>query len=238
MIPNILFFLSSILFTVGQLGRIQVFYIYEIFYVLFIGYLVYLYKTKPLRKLSEYTFPILLFLGYMFISFGLSFRNFSWDQNLIGFAYLVRLSFYLCSFVYVIYHSVEAKQFRYVSFRNIIVMGLLIIVSSFVQYFLYPDLRNLYYLGWDPHLSRMFGTFLEPTILGAIFGVLIVLINTQYIFRKKVLLYSISAILLIGLVLTFSRGVYIAFMAVLFLYSIKKAPKLFLAAIALLILGV
>lgn len=41
-------------------------------------------------------------------------------------------------------------------------------ILGIIQYFLYPDLRNLYYLGWDPHFGRLFGTLLDPNFTAII----------------------------------------------------------------------
>ena len=44
--------------------------------------------------------------------------------------------------------------------------GLVIVGLGFVQYFFYLGLRNLYYLGWDEHLSFIF-QLLDPNFAGA-----------------------------------------------------------------------
>ena len=50
-----------------------------------------------------------------------------------------------------------------------LISGSLIVLLGFIQLMFYPALRNLYYLGWDEHLYRMFSTFLDPNFAGAFF---------------------------------------------------------------------
>lgn len=95
--------------------------------------------------------------------------------------------------------------------------GMLLTIGGYIQYFLYPALRNLIYFGWDEHLYRMFGTFLDPNFFG-LFLVLFFLFILSCLFalqsHKQKLLFALYFILalfvFIAIFLTYSRTALIA----------------------------
>ena len=98
--------------------------------------------------------------------------------------------------------------------KKLMVSGAIFIVFGYIQYLFYSNLRNLYYLGWDDHLYRLFSTFLDPNFAG-IFLVLILLLTVQYFFleRKtkiKIVIAMFSVLALIALYLTYSRSAFIS----------------------------
>jgi len=92
----------------------------------------------------------------------------------------------------------------------------LVVVLGYIQYFLYPNLRNLYYLGWDDHLYRMFSSFLDPNFVGAFF-VIYFLFTVFLIFELikekitfKFIFILLTSIFTLGAIyLTYSRGAFI-----------------------------
>ena len=62
--------------------------------------------------------------------------------------------------------------------------GIVLLLIGFVQFFIYPSLKNLYYLGWDNHLYRLFSSFLDPNFAGAFF-VLYLIFIAGFIFDKS-----------------------------------------------------
>lgn len=108
--------------------------------------------------------------------------------------------------------------------------GVLTAILGLVQFFLYPDLRNLYYLGWDPHFNRLFSTLLDPNFTGIILTFTAFSCIGLITIRKNInagiaLLLTISA-----LVLTYSRSSYVAFGAGLLLWGFLTGRK-FIAGI-------
>lgn len=106
------------------------------------------------------------------------------------------------------------------------------------QYLLLPDARQFLFLGWDEHLNRAFGTLFDPTY----FGVLMVLgavvsleKGSQAASRWRAPLWSLSfALFLLATTISFSRAVYLAYIAgVLTLAAARKQRKLLLAIPAL-----
>lgn len=117
--------------------------------------------------------------------------------------------------------------------------GFVFVGLGYIQYVCYPSLRNLYYLGWDEHLYRLFSTFLDPNFAGT-FIVLVILLYASFYYsnpRKSMISKLISlggfAFLLPALFLTYSRGSFLVFIVattiLLFLLN-KKKNILFLVA--------
>lgn len=117
----------------------------------------------------------------------------------------------------------EIRNFSRNIYLGVIIVGILLAVFGWLQYFLYPDLRNLYYLGWDPHFKRIYSTLLDPNFLGLILSLTFILILN--IPMVKVYKFTSLAFILITLLFTYSRSSYLALLTGLFLYS-YRAKKL------------
>ncbi|HCM37725.1 MAG: hypothetical protein UV61_C0002G0278 [Candidatus Gottesmanbacteria bacterium GW2011_GWB1_43_11] len=101
--------------------------------------------------------------------------------------------------------------------------GISISVLGLIQYVLYPNLRNLSYLGWDPHQYRLFSTLLDPNFTGII--LVLTLILSMYIIQHKNTQLRIFVIVasfgpVIALFLTYSRGAFVAFLATVFVWTL------------------
>ncbi len=84
------------------------------------------------------------------------------SYNLVSLSYLLRTLLYFIFFALII-----NEKLPLVSLRKALLIGLLLLlVSSLVQYVAYPDMRNLLYAGYDPHLGRLVGPYLDPNLLG------------------------------------------------------------------------
>lgn len=179
------------------------------------------------------------FLSIVLFSYILSF--FVFEKNaLYGTFYLLRVFAYVFFLKYV--WNFAGKS---VSNKNLLLNGLLAVsvVSSifgWIQYFAIPDLKPLYYIGWDMHLLRVAGTFLDPTFLGLIivFGLLILVyryFNSQI--DKKYL--WVGAFLLLSLAFTYSRASYIAFVVGIFVVAVfcKKIKQILLWIFGLAIIA-
>jgi len=230
----ILPFISLGLFLLGQVGRVSFnqqeinIYLYEIPYFIWIVFTVAnrrenLRATKALRVL----------LSILLITFLLGITKVSTYANIVSSMYLLRLSLYLVGFGLTIDYF--AKKF--ISSIYIKIYLAFIGVVGVVQYFLYSNLRNLQYLGWDPHQSRVFGQFLDTSVAGAIYGmILIFILFNQRIFpRLTKLLFALPYIFL-GL-FTYSRGFLVSIFASALGYSlaVKKNFKVTLVTTLILL---
>lgn len=155
-------------------------------------------------------------------------------QKLISSLYILRLAIY--PFIYL--SAVSLLEMKFISkktvTRGLIVSGIILAVIGWLQYFLYPDLRNLFYLGWDPHLKRIFSAFFDPNYFGLI--LVFALITTFFHLKSNRLYWPIQIFILITLLFTYSRSSYLALFAALLFYAIK-IKKVILPIITILIVG-
>jgi hypothetical protein len=192
-----------------------------------------MYRLAPIKKAFRKFESIFFFLGVLAFSYLITFYKYSLFNNIIAFLYLARLNIYLLFFIYATDHIKKNK----LSFDSgIILFAAVTAVTSIIQYFLYPDLRNLYYLGWDPHYFRTFGLFFDTSISSAIYGmILLYLINLKLeaIYENLLRWVGVAVYGLLGL-LTYSRGFYIAVMITLVFYFIKRKLYLWIAGLILI----
>jgi len=226
MLINGIFLLTVLFYALGQLGRISFlnqqinFYFYEFFLSITLFTLLIRYGFSPLKNILIKYKSLLLFVFILSFSFLLNFFNFSWQQNLIAFLYCLRLITYLTYFLYLykyFYKERKASRVLNFSFYYLLISTLIIGIT---QYFLYPNLRNLKYLGWDEHLYRMFGQFLDTAVAGAVYGLLFiaVFLRKNNIFLKILFL----ALVLSALFLSFSRLALIAFLITGLIFLLKS----------------
>jgi len=232
MIQLIFLSVTLLFFQLGQLGRISFFnqnvniYVYELGMFIFILSLFIKYKFIPLTKLWKADKSFFLFFLVMLISFVYKMLSFTIGENSIGIAYFIRLLFYSIFGIYTYFYF---KTDRIVHKRIeswILFFAIGIILSSFTQYFFYPDLRNLIYSGWDPHLYRLFGVFFDSSISAAVFGVFVVYFLVHS-FKNKVFnkyKYVFVIIFFVLLILSYSRDVIISLLITMsiFLFRNKK----------------
>jgi O-antigen ligase len=93
------------------------------------------------------------------------------------------------------------------------------------QFIFFPDSRALFLLGWDDHLNRLIGTFLDPNFSGAFLTLGFLLFELK--FPKARL---ISALLFVATILTYSRGGFLVLaVSVILLGVYKKSFKYILS---------
>lgn len=164
----------------------------------------------------------LIFTGFIsiaFISLLLSPLHLVLVQKLISSLYLFRLIAYFS--VYLSMRDLlRTKNLNIETVKNLlIVVSISISLLGWIQYFLYPDLRNLYYLGWDPHFKRIFSTYLDPNYFGMMMVLSFVLLLTQKDFwgRKLLMMFFFTT-----LMFTYSRSSFMAFIAAIVYFSMAK----------------
>lgn len=210
---KIIFFATLVVFPFGQLFKIGFINLFDIAIVLLA--MVTLLQ-KPVYP-SWYKYFIYFILSCVF-GLILNYSLFSIHSVL----YLLRLVSY--SFV-AVYISNYYKKTIINSY--LLILSCTVAVLGWLQYLIWPDLTSLKYLGWDDHLLRMVGTFLDPTFLGLIL-VLGVIIATHK--NYKFILYF----LLFSLAFTYSRSSY--FIVSLFLLFKKKYLALVVFMLVILFL--
>lgn len=159
-------------------------------------------------------------------------------ERVTAFMYLMRFIAY-SSVLFTVHKLYTKKCISQDLFEKTFLISTGIVVFfGWLEYFLYPDLRNLYYMGWDPHYKRIFSSFLDPNFLGLFMGLSLVTVFLSRInwFHK----WIPGVLFFITLMFTYSRGSYLAFAIALLFYFIKthKIRFFWLIILVMLIIAV
>jgi hypothetical protein len=185
---------------------------------------------KPFKKFT----PFLLAALFCFM---FSFSLFRQKQLISGGLYFLRLISYFTLAVSVWRLVQSQKKLAPLLFHSLILVAAAAAGFGWLQYFFMADLRALAEYGWDDHLYRLTGSFLDPGYLSIIlvFG----FVATLLIFfqEKKKSYLGLLIFFLLTLAFTYARAGYLALGAALFfIVLIKKRVKiLFLIAMSFLI---
>lgn len=214
---NILFPVLFLLFSLGQLGRFSLReglingYLYEIPLFLLTVLLVMIHGLKPLRLAVRQWRSLAVFIGIASVSLIVSFFRYPAAQNEVAILYFIRFIVYFIYFFYLAYAVGKKRLKRLTIVWSLGLFAGITIVSSALQYLLYPDLRNLQYLGWDPHLYRMFGLFFDTSVASAVYGLIFLcaVINLDRLSNLRIHLLIIAGLTGILMFLTYSRSLYL-----------------------------
>lgn len=222
-ILKVLFIIFLLLFSLGEIAKISLspdiaVTINDIFAgCLFVYWLCYLLVVKNIKVLQQSFFlkPFLAFLGVGILSLLVNLPFLKDSEFFVAFLYLIRWGVY-ASLVFVI--SSFDKAFLSKIKGVLLVIGSIVVFFGYVQYIYYPSLRNLFYLGWDEHLYRMFGSFLDPNFIGAFFTLFFLFVlglcKKAQEQKQKLVFFSFSLLLFIiggALLLTYSRSALLMF---------------------------
>lgn len=185
--------------------------------------------------------PVVIFILIGFTSLILNLRFLDNYSFLVSFLYLLRFGLYFL--IYLIIFDLS-KAFRNKVLYLLSFSSILIMLAGFIQLIFYPNLRNLYYLGWDEHLYRLFSTLLDPNFAGIILVLSFVLLfglTIKFLRNKKNYKSIIFAVLvfinLYEVYLTYSRSalimLFISVLIFLFLIGRKKITLFVLIALVL-----
>ncbi len=238
-IAKLLIFIFICIFPLGQLLRLELkafgfnFAFHPVDFVAFLTTPIFLIKVEKKHQVIR---SIKAFLTVCLFSFVLSISYFKIKELFIGSLYLLRLFFYF-SFFATTYYLVENNIIkRKTLFNSLIFISLIVGIFGLIQYIFFPDLRFLKYFGWDDHLYRLVGTFLDPgyTALILVFGFLLLIQSKDINLKLKILL---SCLLLILISLTYSRASYFSLVAgILVLFLIRNISKSFFIFFTVLLL--
>lgn len=236
-------FLILLLFPFGQLTKIPLgipgmsLYLHDcvVISLLFYWIIWHFFGKKPLLK-PPLTIPIFAFIGMAFFSLLVNSRRLEWAEVLISFFYLLRWVAY-AGIYFVGYSLIGNKEPRKQGkkiLRLLALTGVIVAIFGLFQYFFYPNLRNLYYLGWDPHQYRVFGTFFDPGFTGIIL-VLTLILLISFSWLEPLLKFGGGLVVFLAIVLTYSRSSYLALIiSVFFLTWLKKDCRFLVLPLILL----
>lgn len=227
-----------VIFPLGQLLRFQVEFFGNVIAVHPVDLIAALsvsviFTRFNFTKIKKIIYPI--FASGLF-SLVISLNFYSFFNVLHGELYLFRLFSYFCLFLISVL-VVKAKGGAQI-IKAIYLSLMVTAVLGWLQYLLTPDLRWLKDFGWDDHLNRMTGTFLDPGFTGLIFVFGFILSVNKYLAEKKTIYGLSGAFFAISTLLTYSRASYIAMFAALVYLFVKFSVKLkHIALVFILIFG-
>jgi O-antigen ligase len=118
-----------------------------------------------------------------------------------------------------------------------------ILALGFLQFFVFPDLDLISTEGgWDPHLGRLLGTWMDPNLLAGFMSFMLPVACGE-VYRKartkqKMFALSIFLLLLLGLFLTYSRSGYLAGLIALGSFLLVHDKKILVVAFFVAVLGI
>lgn len=225
-LTNIFLFLYLAVFPLGQIIRIGVIHPTDIVVICGAFYVVY----KKIKKPEIFG----LFQNFIFVAFGtwvFSIFIFSSVNIFYGLLYLARLTAYFYFFVYAYNFVQKSNKNKKLIRQSLFLVTIASAIFGWIQFFTIPDIKPFFTWGWDEHLYRLVGTFLDPTFLGLIlvFGIFISLANKKWL---------TAIFMIISLAFTYSRASYLALLVGLpFVLTFKRnAKQLVIVVCALIIL--
>ncbi len=242
-----LFFIFLVLFPFGQLTKIPLTFLNSpevhlyltdmILFLLVLGWGIWRFLiNKKKYQLPPLAKPIFIFILIGGLSLIVNSPLFSGREVGVGFLYLLRWIFYT-GLYFVLFDLKEKLPWLKKDWSCfLMIIGSMVAIFALIQYFLWPNLKALEVLQYDPHFYRAVGTFLDPGFTGIILVLTLILISVKNL-GKNWRLWGIWGIVYIALTLTYSRASWLAFfvgMTVIVFY--KKSWKLFLFITGLLVL--
>lgn len=240
-----LFYLLIALFPLGVVARITFFSFITISVQDLVVFAILLFSTPQIIAIfaKKNKFVMLYGLFAVVSLLGLAIHTKTIFEFLASASYLVRLTSYVMLVIPLLQMRTKVQSRLKV---ELLCTGMIFILFGYVQYIYYPSLRNLFYLGWDEHLYRLFSTLLDPNFAGIYILLIIILYSTFFftLFKKAVIAWK--AVLVLGyvflapaLLLTYSRDTYVAAVVslIVFLLLIRQT-KTVAIFLALFILGI
>lgn len=194
-------------------------------------FIVFIFNLVVKKRKVEQLKIILLAASFLIsgvISFVFSPLKLSSTEFLISFSYLLRYAIYLSILFSAQFLSDDFKKSVNI---KLITSGLIFTIFGYIQYFFYPNLKNLFYAGWDEHLYRFFSTFLDPNFAGSLLVLLLILLSRNILGSIKeglrpFIFMFFWLVVFLGILLTYSRSAFVMLiMGFAVLFTIRKAYK-------------
>jgi O-antigen ligase len=239
-----LFGLAIIIFLpiLGELSRIDLFgrsmilsdLIVPIFVLVFLSKHL---KTNFIKKLKQPLLGLFIFITIAVISLIISLASIPLKEVINSSQYLIRFFFYtpLFPISYIIAQKEHHKIYKY-----LIYSALLICLTGLIQLLIFPSLESLESAGYDPHINRLVGTWLDPNFIGGYFVFVLCFVLCQIIYSKKISFLNLltTSILSISIFLTYSRSALVALAIGVLIIGLVKSKKLLLIIIAISLVAI
>jgi O-antigen ligase len=222
---------------------------------------LWLFKKSKNLQFSKPTISFLkkfsLFILIAIFSLLLALISIPTSEVLAGSLYLIRLIGYFALLpITVSILSTPSKALEKSSkispnelqknFQNLLIFlgisAFLIALTGFIQLQILPDLEGLESLGYDPHINRLVGSWLDPNFIGGFFAFIICIFSGILFYlkdrRQQILTFLLIAILSVALFLTYSRSAYLALAIGIFILGMIKSRKTLIILIIIATLGI
>ncbi len=167
----------------------------------------------------------------------------AWDlllkEQVLSFSYIVRF----VSIVFLGWYVLDKKAVEVDKILlNLFKIVGVVVVLGYLQFYVYPDISKFSTVGgFDPHIGRLLGTWLDPNFVGGLLGFMLpVMLGYWYQTDNKKIKYWLGGLVLLSiyaLFLTFSRSAYLAAVGGLAIFFLLRDPKIILVGILLATLG-
>lgn len=218
-----LLFLFLVIFPLGQLLKINLNFLdfpIRIHLIdLIAGGFLFIYLFGKFEKPVIYK-QLAGLVSVMVFSWILAITMFGLADSITGFMYLLRFISYSAVFLVLTNYFKDNTKAKVHILKSLIIVGVAVSIIGWVQYFLLPYFGAFTVWGWDDHLYRLIGTFLDPGYTGIIlvFSLLIALL--MYIRDGKRMYLAIVLLFLISTLFTYSRGTYVGLITSLTLLTL------------------
>ncbi len=188
------------------------------------------------RLFPRFLKPLVLFGAVGLLGLLVNFKTLTTQELLVSFLYLFRFVCYgvVAAGVYLL----PKKEWVW---KGLLLGGGIVVVAGFVQYAFYQSLWGVLYEGWDPHLYRMFSTFLDPNFSGPFFALYFLLLLYKWFgsttTTTKIIWGMAGACTFLAVILSFSRGAYIDLGVSALVYLFLKGYKKIAIGIPVVIIG-
>jgi O-antigen ligase len=245
---KVLFYLSLAALTLGQFSAVYKsqgvnIYLFDVLLAIYALFGLFNFLSKKTLVIPKPYFLLFLFSMVGGISLLIASPNFAGVELLIAAFYLVRLVVYLSAALITV-NLIKSGQLSLNSVvKAILLSGAALVILGFVQLYLLPDFEVLDpALGWDPHKYRLASTFFDPNFVGAYLSIcfLLLLEFPKTLSTKKgsaVWYFSYLVLILVGVLLTFSRSAWLTFGVTTFMYGLFRKRWLLVVALLSMFLG-
>lgn len=193
------------------------------------------------RRLPDFKF-ILPALGFTLVAL-ISWIWGAWDlllkEQVLSFSYIVRF----VSIVFLGWYVLDQNRSELDKILlNLFKIVGVVVVLGYLQFYVYPDISKFSTVGgFDPHIGRLLGTWMDPNFVGGLLAFLLPIMlgywyQTENL-KVKIYLGGLILLSLYALFLTFSRSAYLASIGGLTIFFLLRDPKIILVGIILAAFG-
>ncbi len=189
---------------------------------------------------NYFIIPGLIFAGIAFFGLLLNISDIDLKGKILSGSYLVR-------FVSILIYGLAASELFINDEKNfwkgLFALSSFTVFLAFLQFYLFPDIGSLSTEGgFDPHIGRLLGTWMDPNYLGGFLAfmspILIAKFYEEKDFKTKILFTILILAFLFAVFLTFSRSAYLATAIGVGLFLFFRDRKILFIGIIIVTIGI